>query len=104
MIKPNELRIGNLVECSGKVTKINSIHTIFAFSTMGHAVDLLYNNDAYVESARVEDINPIPITHDWIRKLGFNLLSGGWYKSGYIPAGWIVCCGLRIYQISNTYP
>jgi hypothetical protein len=88
MIKSNELRIGILVESGGKVCKVNSIHTIFAYDikldtgTNGHAVDLLFNNDTYVQTILLKDIFPIPITHDWIRKLGFNINSRGWSKAG----------------------
>ena len=82
MIKENELRIGNLVECSGDVSKITSIHSVFT-STNKYAADLLINNDIYVQSALLDDINPIPLTHDWIRKLGFNTNPSGWSKSGF---------------------
>jgi Mg2+ and Co2+ transporter CorA len=60
-----ELRIGNLVERNGKIHEVSSIH---ADDTIR-----LFNKDkiASIGCFWLKEVNPIPITEEWLLKFGF---------------------------------
>jgi len=59
MIQINELRIGNLIQ-EGKVEQIdNSIDEVY------------YSGNGYYQSNYCCNLNPIPLTEEWLIKLGF---------------------------------
>ena len=63
-MKPTELRIGNLVCYNGKVVKVEQItkHKI-GYHTKP--------NETRMNYARLCEIEPIPITEEWLTKIGF---------------------------------
>ena len=67
MIQINELRIGNYIE-EGKVEKIdNSIDEIY------------YSGDRCYLSSYCNNINPIPLTEEWLLKFGFENVHTDWF-------------------------
>lgn len=59
MIQINELRIGNIIQ-EGKIEQIdNSIDEVY------------YSGDCYYQSNYCCNINPFPITEEWLLKFGF---------------------------------
>jgi hypothetical protein len=66
MIDPKELRIGNFIYCNAthRVVKANWVHADF------------------------KDLDPIPLTAEWLVSLGFEVYDRGgpgrFYKDGYI--------------------
>ena len=65
-MKPQELRIGNFVNYNGKVVKVEQItkHKI-GYHTKPKETRMNY--------ARLCEIEPIPITEEWLTKIGFIL-------------------------------
>lgn len=65
-MKPQELRIGNLVNYNGKVVKVEQLtkHKI-GYHTKPNETRLNY--------ARLCEIEPIPITEEWLTTIGFIL-------------------------------
>ncbi len=63
-IKARELRIDNLVEHEGEFYKIHSIAKVFpTLDTIRFGIGVIdWNN-----------INPIPLTEEWLLKMGFDL-------------------------------
>lgn len=63
-MKPQELRIGNLVCYNGEVAKVKQItkHKI-GYHTKPYEMGMNY--------ARLCEIKPIPITEEWLTKIGF---------------------------------
>ena len=63
-MKPTELRIGNLVCYNGEVAKVEQItkHKI-GYHTKP--------NETRMNYARLCEIEPIPITEEWLTKIGF---------------------------------
>jgi hypothetical protein len=63
-MKPTELRIGNLVMYNGEVVKVEQItkHKI-GYHTKP--------NETRMNYARLCEIEPIPITEEWLTKIGF---------------------------------
>lgn len=76
-MKPTELSIGNLVCYNGKVVKVEQItkHKI-GYHTKP--------NETRMNYARLCEIGPIPITEEWLTKIGFILPE---HKEFYI-----MCC------------
>lgn len=69
---PHEVRRGNIVEYDGATYKIDMIAEEFpCLDTIDFGVGVVdWNN-----------INPVPLTEDWLRKLGFDDKE---YKDGFI--------------------
>ena len=66
MIKATELRIGNWVNCRmGRDVKVHGIESNWDYVWLNHL------NGAGVYKDNVDDIDPIPITEDWLLKFGF---------------------------------
>ena len=63
-MEARELRIGNLVDYYGNIVTINSINDN----------DVGFSDYVPVDYPLLEEINPIPITEDWLVKLGFELI------------------------------
>ena len=76
-MKPQELSIGNLVCYNGKVVKVEQItkHKI-GYHTKP--------NETRMNYARLCEIEPIPITEEWLTKIGFILPE---HKEFYV-----MCC------------
>jgi hypothetical protein len=60
MIKANELRLGNYVLCKGKVERIHGVN---------YHGDIKLN--LYADKYTDEDINAIPLTLEWLERMGF---------------------------------
>lgn len=72
MIKANDLRIGNFFIYSNKIGKIASI-TLYNLSVA------TLDNRHTVTSISFEDIEPIPLTEEWLTNFGFEKIN----KSDY---------------------
>lgn len=73
MIKASELRIGNLIEYLGNQYKASMIGDL--------SVAIAVGGTRVHEFIKCEDINPIPLTPEWLAKCGFNKLNAGWINS-----------------------
>jgi hypothetical protein len=98
-MKPNELRIGNYVAYAGSIWKVSGIlppHPVKDFYT----VELFDNG---VVDAKLEDLQPIPLTAEWVKRFGLNQsnLVGGIYTDGdlYIT----VDMPKYVHQLQNLY-
>ena len=70
-MEARELRIGNLIK-SG-----NGIYKVVAVSVQGVEIMIPYDKDVNSQSGHILNsastiINPIPLTEEWLVKLGFN--------------------------------
>lgn len=63
-MKPTDLQIGNLVSLSGQTVKVRSI-------TKKKVGVLTSNESTRLHYARLFDVEPIPITEEWLEKNGF---------------------------------
>ena len=61
MIKANELRIGNKVDYYGNIVTINYIND----------TDVGFSDYVPFDYPLFDDINPIPITEEWLLRVGF---------------------------------
>jgi len=69
-MKTTELRIGNLVECNGKIETISGVIQYGVYF-------------GFVYCPNVKDFfQPIQITEDWLIKFGFELNNTGFYNKG----------------------
>lgn len=69
-LEPQDLRYGNLIEFDGKIFTVKEIGRYIVTANRGKGdVDFTYN-----------EINPVPLTEDWLLRAGFNKE----YKKGYI--------------------
>jgi hypothetical protein len=85
-MKANELRIGNWVDVNGKFCKVESIsHDGINYTDeTDHYEDQSYN---YILWCSIFD--PIPLTHEILKKAGFVSFEDGWYgltpfRKGYM--------------------
>lgn len=62
MIDPRELRIGNLLEYEYQTVTVDVI------SDSGFAVS---GDELYPVEENIEDVKPIPITPEWLERMGF---------------------------------
>jgi len=72
------LRIGNLVECNGSIKEVYNIYS--------NGWDFLYE-DTDCRFVEHEHTKPIPLTEEWLLKMGFEKELDGFYrknKSGII--------------------
>ena len=66
-MEANQLRIGNLIK-EGKVEQIdNSIDEVY------------YSGDGYYQSTYCCNLNPIPLTEEWLLKFGFANVHTDWF-------------------------
>jgi hypothetical protein len=61
MIKANELRIGNKVDYYGNIVTINYIND----------TDVGFSDYVPFDYPLLDEINPVPITEDWLVRFGF---------------------------------
>lgn len=66
MIDAKELRIGNLVEHSGKIVRVGNIAE----------VGINFNGNVWEQSTN--KIQPIPLTEEWLLKFGFKYNGWNW--------------------------
>jgi hypothetical protein len=69
MIKANELRIGNKVDYYGNIVTINYIND----------TDVGFSDYVPFDYPLLDEINPIPITDEWLVRLGFEEDGPEWY-------------------------
>lgn len=111
-MKPQELRIGNLVCYNGKVVKVEQItkHKI-GYHTK--------SNETRMNYARLCEIEPIPITEEWLTKCEFDEPCDGVYEHNYeefevtkeVENWWVTWNGgsdfwfriKHIHQLQNAY-
>lgn len=72
-MEARELRIGNLVNYNGTHKEIGEVTGIMTYIT-GHK-NININNRVDI-SYSIKDIKPIPLTEEWLKKLGFNKVGG----------------------------
>ena len=65
-MKPQELRIGNLVCYNGEVVKVEQITK----NKIGYH---RYKGETRMNYARLQEVEPVPITEEWLTKIGFIL-------------------------------
>jgi hypothetical protein len=87
-LKPNELRIGNLVEYNGKHYKMLVIAVDVPF------LDTIEFGDGVVEW---HDLKPIPLTEEWLIKFGFDEIEMS------IPVAYKTKSGFRIKEDQRGY-
>jgi hypothetical protein len=73
MIRINELRLNNLITYSGtdtvRVMNISNTH-------------LGVENNKIQKYKKIKKFNPIPLTDEWLVKLGFKRIVNDWYYRG----------------------
>lgn len=74
MIKPNELRIGNIVLVQGKPVKITGI-----------IHDNIYFGSEFYVRVRLHQSEPIPLTPEILEKCGFKLDVEVYEQAGFYP-------------------
>lgn len=81
MIKGKELRLGNLVKDRGeKVIRIDFLeHIQDGYDTKFGQLILLEGKEVHPMTEHSDYALPIPITNDWLIRLGFKLYSSGYY-------------------------
>jgi hypothetical protein len=115
-MKRTELRIGNLVEGNGKIHEVSSIYA--------DDIIRLFNKDkiASIGCFSLKVINPIPITEEWLFKLGLDYTSekdyyyitftikGLFFQSSTSPDGFVYDRLLEtavfikyVHQLQNLY-
>lgn len=86
MIDPKDIRIGNLVEFKGQyvpIVKIDSMNELIDDGKLiykGSVAVPEYSPDGRIwnyNSPWLEQVNPIPITDEWLQKFSFGKLSNG---------------------------
>lgn len=73
MIQSNELRINNLVLCRGEVSVIKLIAEKYVCLLIEPCV-------RFTRSAYLKEIEPIPLTEEWLSKMGFDKLYEDHYE------------------------
>ena len=74
-MKAQELRIGNLVKIEGENHKLYDIFGTGQIGTVRLGINYMSN---------IGEIEPIPLTEEWLVKFGFKPLSNDWQKDGII--------------------
>lgn len=110
-LQATELRIGNLLSFSGEPVAINA----------GFIYDCDYwnRNPERQDAVLFENVEPIPLTAEWLERLGFQTSGGTYYEkdgigliTGYAVDGTFVCgnsFGSRhthfydVHQLQNLY-
>lgn len=73
-MEAKELRIGNIIsDYGGRIVIVRSIENPLQISD--YFIGVNENNSQYLH----DDINPIPLTEEWLLKLGFDHKSGNEY-------------------------
>lgn len=89
-LKANELRLNNLVTLNHKVREElfhNQIHAqneYFEVLTIYSDGDILLKLDDENVELDVKEIEPIPLTEEWLLKFGFEKEFDGSFKKGFI--------------------
>lgn len=73
MIQINELRIGNLIRVNGILSKIEIINN--------ELDEVYFFGEDFYHSDFCCNIEPMPITKEWLFKLGFELINNNFYRS-----------------------
>lgn len=109
-MKVTELRIGNLVnKVYSKLQKTDS--TLESVKAVSPAyIDEIYydsvriNNEDGIRNVKISDIEPIPITEEWLIKLGFSeykrIGQRVFYRIGYFVCE-VIPTGACIYYTNN---
>ena len=79
-MKATELRIGNWVEIQGLESKIISVDTEGCICENEYCEDFENNNIT-------QNLQPIPLTEEWLKRLGFEIKKGAWGTSAEIRIG-----------------
>ena len=89
-MRANEFRIGNLIQ-EGKIEQIdNSIDEVH------------YSGDGYYQSTYCCNLNPIPLTEEWLLKFGFKRFPWGLVKDNLLFKDDLKCSYL-ILQVGNGF-
>jgi hypothetical protein len=69
-MKPNELRIGNLVYHNGSVIEVENV--------IDFCINMIFNNysGSREDQIDIEEIEPIPLNEEWLLKFGAINMSG----------------------------
>ena len=68
-MKANELRIGNYVDYYGNIVTINSVNEN----------DVGFSDYVPIDYPLLTEIEPIPLTEDWLVRFGFEKINTTWY-------------------------
>lgn len=79
MIQANELRLDNLTQWGVNIVKLKSIHTESVFKDRV-TVYVEINERLKFHCLNIEELEPIPLTEEWLMKFGFDLV----YEKRYI--------------------
>jgi hypothetical protein len=106
-MKRTELRIGNLVERNGKIHEVSSIHA-------DDTIRLFVKNGNYSFGCfTLKEINPMPLTEEWLLKFGFEITDNFQTKDRFqthkqdgiiwFEYGYIVVELNYVHQLQNLY-
>ena len=72
-MEARELRFGNLVDYYGNIVTISSINDN----------DVGFSNYVPIDYPLLTEIEPIPLTEEWLVRFGFEKISSSWLRIGY---------------------
>ncbi len=105
MIRPNEIRKGNLLKYKGDIIKLIGIDQYdYVWFTMPHVTGSGFCD-------KIEIFEPIELTEEWLTKLGFKSFCKDWVCEGIIihtrKRGYILKSSVPIiksvHQLQNLY-
>ncbi len=91
-MKATELRIGNWVEIQGLESKIILVDTEGCICENEYCEDFENNNIT-------QNLQPIPLTEEWLTRFGFSLGYDGWY-SICMPSGIFLAIEEDMYEVT----
>ena len=94
MVKSNELRLGNYIQDrGGKALRIDFMeHVQEGYDTKLGQLMHLEGQEVHPMTEYTDYANPIPLTEEWLLRLGFELEEGWYWKSS-----------LRLFNIRGLY-
>lgn len=81
---PRDLRIGNLIESEGQILPILAIDSDKEYKYLKGSVTVpqIVNGHHISNIGRwIKDINSVPLTEEWLIRLGFKKISNGWMQT-----------------------
>lgn len=102
-MEAKELRIGNYVELHGNIQKVTGI--------MERSPGLIEDYETFIytdlqlsNTMDNEDVNPIPISAEWLIRFGFELYPWGWVKQSSKEFGVRLNITSFRYDVSGNNP
>lgn len=91
MVKVNELRIGNYLTYKNPFMKDFELAVVDSILSDGLMEGINYDFESE-EYIKLYEINPIPLTEEWLIKFGFKKLMDGVIMRGYIDKFLLIDC------------